>query len=70
MSLRPSKVQLLALALRIPDETADVALLLKLVTTLDRQDPAAADRVLAGQRVLPRRLQEAGDTTLVAGKIA
>lgn len=32
-------------------EPADVALLLKLVTTLDRQDPSAADRVLAGVRV-------------------
>jgi 16S rRNA (guanine(1405)-N(7))-methyltransferase len=32
-------------------EPADVALLLKLVTTLDRQDPGAADRVLAGLRV-------------------
>jgi len=32
----------------IPDDTADVALLLKLVTTLDRQDPAAATRLLRG----------------------
>lgn len=31
-------------------EPADVALLLKLVTTLDRQDPEAADRVLGGLR--------------------
>lgn len=29
-----------------PDEPADVALLLKLVTTLDRQDPSAAARLL------------------------
>ena len=31
-------------------DPADVAFLLKLVTTLDRQDPHAADRVLAGLR--------------------
>jgi len=31
-------------------ETADVALLLKLVTTLDRQDPDAAARLLRGMR--------------------
>jgi 16S rRNA (guanine(1405)-N(7))-methyltransferase len=32
-------------------EPADVALLLKLVTTLDRQDPAAAARLVSGLRV-------------------
>ena len=31
-----------------PTEPADVALLLKLVTTLDRQDPPAATRLLRG----------------------
>jgi 16S rRNA (guanine(1405)-N(7))-methyltransferase len=34
-----------------PTDTADVALLLKLVTTLDRQDPDAAARLLLGLRV-------------------
>lgn len=34
-----------------PREPADVALLLKLVTTLDRQDPEAATRILDGLRV-------------------
>jgi hypothetical protein len=34
-----------------PDEPADVALLLKLVTTLDRQDPGTVARLLAGLRV-------------------
>lgn len=34
-----------------PDEVADVALLLKLVTTLDRQDPGAATRLLRALRV-------------------
>ncbi|HET7686410.1 MAG TPA: 16S rRNA methyltransferase [Candidatus Limnocylindria bacterium] len=33
------------------DEEADVALLLKLVTTLDRQDPDAATRLVRGLRV-------------------
>lgn len=33
------------------DETADVALLLKLVTTLDRQDPDASARLLRGLQV-------------------
>jgi 16S rRNA (guanine(1405)-N(7))-methyltransferase len=32
----------------VPDERADVAFLLKLVTTLDRQDPDAATRLLQG----------------------
>jgi hypothetical protein len=31
-----------------PRDSADAALLLKLVTTLDRQDPAAAARLLSG----------------------
>ena len=34
----------------VPTETADVALMLKLVTTLDRQDAAAATRLLRGLR--------------------
>lgn len=33
-----------------PDEPADVALLLKLITTLDRQDPEAAARLLGALR--------------------
>ena len=39
------------LATDVPDETADVALLLKLVTTLDRQDADAATRLLRGLHV-------------------
>lgn len=35
------------LVTELPTAAGDVALLLKVVTTLDRQDPAAADRVLA-----------------------
>ncbi|HEY6609039.1 MAG TPA: hypothetical protein VI277_07585 [Candidatus Limnocylindria bacterium] len=35
----------------VPEEAADIALLLKLVTTLDRQDPDVAGRLLRGLRV-------------------
>ena len=38
------------LVVRVPTETADVALMLKLVTTLDRQDAAAGARLLRGLR--------------------
>ncbi|HSK94473.1 MAG TPA: 16S rRNA methyltransferase [Candidatus Angelobacter sp.] len=48
---QPHRVDMRDLARDVPDDPADVALLLKLVTTLDRQDPAAADRLLGGLRV-------------------
>jgi 16S rRNA (guanine(1405)-N(7))-methyltransferase len=46
----PHEVRTLDLVTAVPDDEADVALLLKLVTTLDRQDPAAAARLLRGLR--------------------
>jgi len=48
---QPHDVRSLDLVTEVPDDEADVALLLKLVTTLDRQDPAAATRLLQGLRV-------------------
>ena len=48
---QPGGVEVLDLVARPPTEVADVGLLFKLVTTLDRQDPAAADRLIAGLRV-------------------
>jgi 16S rRNA (guanine(1405)-N(7))-methyltransferase len=46
---QPHRVEALDLvAAPAPPGSADVALLLKLVTTLDRQDPAAAARLLRG----------------------
>ena len=46
----PHEVRTLDLVTAVPDDEADVALLLKLVTTLDRQDPTAATRLLRGLR--------------------
>jgi 16S rRNA (guanine(1405)-N(7))-methyltransferase len=43
---RPHEIEALDVIAEVPDAPADVALLLKLVTTLDRQDSAAAARVL------------------------
>jgi len=48
---QPHEVRTLDLVRNAPEGTADVALLLKLVTTLDRQDPEAATRLLRGLRV-------------------
>lgn len=48
---QPHVVETRDLVAAPPDETADVALLLKLVTTLDRQDPSAATRLLRALRV-------------------
>jgi 16S rRNA (guanine(1405)-N(7))-methyltransferase len=48
---QPHEVRTLDLATRVPEQQADVALLLKLVPTLDRQDAAAATRLLRGLRV-------------------
>jgi len=48
---QPHRVELRDLVADPPDDGADVALLLKLVTTLDRQDPEAATRLLRGLRV-------------------
>lgn len=47
----PHEIRTLDLVSAAPDDEADVALLLKLVTTLDRQDPEAATRLLRGLRV-------------------
>ena len=47
---QPHGTQPLDLVTQQPADEADVALLLKLVTTLDRQDPAAAARLLGGLR--------------------
>jgi 16S rRNA (guanine(1405)-N(7))-methyltransferase len=44
----PHQVRTVDLVREVPDDDADVALLLKLVTTLDRQDPDAAARLLRG----------------------
>lgn len=43
---QPSVVEVLDAVTKCPTEAADVALILKLVTTLDRQDPWAATRLL------------------------
>lgn len=43
---QPHEVRTLDLVSSVPDDAADVALMLKLVTTLDRQDPDAATRLL------------------------
>lgn len=45
---QPHRVEVRDIVTDIPAEGADVALLLKLVTTLDRQDPASAARLLQG----------------------
>jgi 16S rRNA (guanine(1405)-N(7))-methyltransferase len=43
---QPHDVRVLDLVAEVPRQAVDVALLLKLVTTLDRQDPEAASRVV------------------------
>ncbi len=48
---QPHEVRATDLVAQTPGDVADVALLLKLVTTLDRQDPGAATRLLRGLRV-------------------
>ncbi|MGZ8563000.1 MAG: 16S rRNA methyltransferase [Candidatus Limnocylindria bacterium] len=48
---QPHAAEVRDLVADVPPETADTALLLKLVTTLDRQDPDAATRLLRGLRV-------------------
>lgn len=48
---QPHEVKAADLVARVPEADADVALLLKLVTTLDRQDPAAATRLVRSLRV-------------------
>jgi 16S rRNA (guanine(1405)-N(7))-methyltransferase len=48
---QPHRVETRDLVDGPPDDAADVALLLKLVTTLDRQDGDAATRLLRGLRV-------------------
>ncbi len=48
---QPYVVEVRDLVRDVPAEEADVGLLLKLVTTLDRQDPDAATRLLRGLRV-------------------
>jgi 16S rRNA (guanine(1405)-N(7))-methyltransferase len=45
---QPHRVEARDLVTGPPDDEADVALLLKLVTTLDRQDPGAATRLVMG----------------------
>jgi 16S rRNA (guanine(1405)-N(7))-methyltransferase len=45
---QPHRVEARDLVTGPPDDAADVALLLKLVTTLDRQDPGAATRLVTG----------------------
>jgi 16S rRNA (guanine(1405)-N(7))-methyltransferase len=47
---QPYVAEVRDLVVDVPGETADVALLLKLVTTLDRQDADAAARLLRGLR--------------------
>jgi hypothetical protein len=47
---QPHDVHAIDLVRRVPSEEADVALLLKLVTTLDRQHPDAATRLVTGLR--------------------
>jgi 16S rRNA (guanine(1405)-N(7))-methyltransferase len=48
---QPHRVEARDLVTQAPDDAADVALLLKLITTLDRQEPAAATRLLRALRV-------------------
>lgn len=48
---QPHRIDVRDLVADPPTETADVALLLKLVTTLDRQDEEAVARLLRGLRV-------------------
>ncbi len=48
---QPHEARPADLVTTIPERSADLALLLKLVTTLDRQDPDAAARLLRGIRV-------------------
>jgi 16S rRNA (guanine(1405)-N(7))-methyltransferase len=48
---QPHHVEARDLVTHTPDDEADVALLLKLITTLDRQDPEAVTRVIRGLRV-------------------
>jgi 16S rRNA (guanine(1405)-N(7))-methyltransferase len=48
---QPHEVRAVDAVAEPPTKPADVALMLKLVTTLDRQDGEAAARVLAGLRV-------------------
>lgn len=48
---QPHRLEARDLVTGAPDDAADVALLLKLITTLDRQDPDAAARLLRGLRV-------------------
>jgi 16S rRNA (guanine(1405)-N(7))-methyltransferase len=43
---QPHETRALDLVAAVPEDEADVALVLKLVTTLDRQDPSAATRLL------------------------
>ena len=47
---QPHETRALDLVATVPQDHADVALALKLVTTLDRQDPSAAARLLAAVR--------------------
>jgi 16S rRNA (guanine(1405)-N(7))-methyltransferase len=47
---QPHEVSAMDLVAAPPTHEADVALLLKLVTTLDRQDPQAASRLIRGLR--------------------
>ncbi|MDQ4036122.1 MAG: hypothetical protein M3153_09335 [Chloroflexota bacterium] len=48
---QPYAVEVRDLVTSPPDQQADVALMLKLVTTLDRQDPEAATRLVRALRV-------------------
>ena len=48
---QPHRVEVRDVVGSPPTDQADLALLLKLVTTLDRQDPGAATRLLRGLRV-------------------
>ena len=48
---QPHRVEVREVVESPPTDRADVALLLKLVTTLDRQDPGASARLLAALRV-------------------
>ena len=48
---QPHRVEVRDVVGSPPTDQADLALLLKLVTTVDRQDPAAAARLLRGLRV-------------------
>lgn len=48
---QPHRVEVRDLVADPPDDRADVALLFKLVTTLDRQDPDAAERLIAALHV-------------------